>query len=43
MQHGPGNPIEVEDDAEGEPDEGQLIEIEEDVPLRYEGLPEYIE
>jgi len=45
MQHGPGNPIEVEDDAEGEPDlgpdEGQLVEIEEDVPLQYEGLPDY--
>ena len=47
MQHGPANPIEVEDDAEGEPDlgpdEGQSVEIEEDVPLRYEGLPEYAE
>jgi len=47
MQHGPGNPIEVEDDADDEPDfgleDGRLLEIEEDLPLRYEGLPDYVE
>ena len=40
IQHGPGNPIEVEDDAEGEPDMGPAVEVlreikEDDMPPRY--------
>ena len=48
LQHGLGNPIEIEDNVEGEPvlglRDGELVEIiEEDVPLQYKGLPEYAE